>query len=170
MSTVLLITSYVGQTNRSIKMSSDSSPNRQTTAVAGGSSAKPTPANNVGGGEGWGDRLWLGGKEEGLGHAAVRVLVLPVHRHSIRQFGLILISQATNPRSTMGDFLALQDQKTRGQNKFIQRENLVDSNVKPINAEGEPTCATEDHSFMTRKAGDPDTYPGWGTFKNFFGM
>lgn len=70
----------------------------------------------------------------------------------------------------MGDFGALQDQKTRGQNKFIQRENLAGANVNPMNAQGEPTCATEDHSFMTHKAGDPDTYPGWGTFKNFFGM
>lgn len=51
-------------------MSDDSSFNRQTTADAEGS-AQPTPANNVGGGEGWGDRLWLGGKEEGLGHKVV---------------------------------------------------------------------------------------------------
>ncbi|KAJ5383634.1 hypothetical protein N7517_001545 [Penicillium concentricum] len=110
------------------------------------SSAQPTPANDVGGGSGWGDRLWLGGKNEGPGHA-----------------------EATNPRSTMGDFLALHEQKTRGENKFLQRENLVDTNVKPMNAEGEPTCAIEDHSFMNHKAGDPDTYPGWGTFKKFFG-
>lgn len=70
----------------------------------------------------------------------------------------------------MGDFLSLQEQKTSGQNKFIQRENLADTNVKPMNAAGEPTCATEDHSFMTHKAGDPDTYPGWSTFKNIFGL
>ncbi|KAJ5237536.1 hypothetical protein N7489_007627 [Penicillium chrysogenum] len=129
-------------------MGADSTFNRQTTAVPeGGASAQPTPANNVGGGEGWGDRLWLGGKHGGSGHA-----------------------EATNPRSTMGDFLALDDQKTRGQSKFVQRQNLVDNNVAPMNAQGEPTCATEDHSFMRRKAGDPDTYPGWGAFKSFFGM
>ncbi|KAJ5835837.1 hypothetical protein N7447_001863 [Penicillium robsamsonii] len=127
-------------------MGSDTSFNRQTTAVAGGSSAEPTPANNVGGGSGWGDRLWLGGENEGSGHA-----------------------DATNPRSTMGDFHALHEQKTRGQNKFLQRESLIDSDVKPMNAEGEPTCASEDHSFMNHKAGDPDTYPGWSTFKSFFG-
>ncbi|KAJ6128724.1 hypothetical protein N7471_009941 [Penicillium samsonianum] len=127
-------------------MSSDSSTNPQTTAVAGGTSTEPTPANDVGGGEGWGDRLWLGGKNEGLGHAG-----------------------ATNPRSTMGDFLALNDQKTRAQNKYLERESLLHAEVKPMNVEGEPTCATEDHSFMSRKAGDPDTYPGWSTLKNFFG-
>lgn len=66
-------------------MGEDSSFNRQTTAVAGGSSAQPTPANNVGGGEGWGDRLWLGGKEEGLGHKVVcgSVLAGQLHDHSL---------------------------------------------------------------------------------------
>ncbi|KAJ5796375.1 uncharacterized protein N7518_004915 [Penicillium psychrosexuale] len=127
-------------------MGSDSTPNRPTTAVAGGSSAEPTPANDVGGGKGWGDRLWLGGKNEGLGHA-----------------------DAINPKSTMGDFLSLSDQKTRAQNKFIERENMLESNALPMNAEGEPTCVTEDHSFMNHKAGAPDTYPGWSTVKNIFG-
>lgn len=59
-------------------MGADSTFNRQTTAVPeGGASAQPTPANNVGGGEGWGDRLWLGGKHGGSGHAEVGDLVLP---------------------------------------------------------------------------------------------
>lgn len=53
-------------------MSGDNSHNHQTTSVAGGTSATPTPANNVGGGTGWGDRLWMGGKEQGLGHVDVR--------------------------------------------------------------------------------------------------
>ncbi|OQE07940.1 hypothetical protein PENVUL_c011G09611 [Penicillium vulpinum] len=113
---------------------------------AGDSSDQPIPAHDVGSGTGWGNRLWQGGKNEGPGHA-----------------------DATNPRSTMGDFLSLNEQKTQGQNKYIQRENLVDSDVKPMNAEGEPTCAIEDHSFMRHKAGDPDTYPGWSTLRNFFG-
>lgn len=52
-------------------MGSDSSPNRQTTSVAGGTSATPTPANNVGGGSGWGDKLWMGGNEQGAGHIDV---------------------------------------------------------------------------------------------------
>lgn len=66
-------------------MDENNSFNRQTTAVAGGSSAQPTPANNVGGGEGWGDRLWLGGKEEGLGHKVVcsSVLTEQLHNHTL---------------------------------------------------------------------------------------
>lgn len=51
---------------------SNSGINRQTTAVAEDTSSQPIPDNSVGGGEGWGDRLWLGGKEEGLGHKVVR--------------------------------------------------------------------------------------------------
>lgn len=73
-----------GQTNRNIKMSSDSSTNPQTTAVAGGTSTEPTPANDVGGGEGWGDRLYLGGKNEGLGHAGVCNLVFLGQLQNIR--------------------------------------------------------------------------------------
>lgn len=82
---IMLITSYPGQTNHNIKMGRDPSFNRPTTAVAGGSSAQPTPANNVGGGEGWGDRLWLGGKEEGLGHAVVcgSVPTGQLHNHTL---------------------------------------------------------------------------------------
>lgn len=56
-------------------MGSDSSNNRQTTAVEGGTSATPTPANNVGGGQGWGDRLWNEGSNEGLGHTDVGRLI-----------------------------------------------------------------------------------------------
>ena len=39
----------------------DNSPNRPTTLVEGGASAYPTPANNVGGGRGWGDEGFLKG-------------------------------------------------------------------------------------------------------------
>ena len=77
------MTSYAGQNIHNIKMGSDSTPNRQTTAVAGGSSAEPTPANNVEGRQGWGDRLWMGGKNEGLGHADVRGSVSSGQLHSI---------------------------------------------------------------------------------------
>ena len=52
-------------------MGRDSSTNHQTSSVAGGSGATPTPANNVGGGSGWGDKVWMGGTEQGTGHADV---------------------------------------------------------------------------------------------------
>lgn len=52
--------------------------NHPVTAVSGGASAEPTPANNVGGGAGWGDKVFhKGGSDsepinEGQGHVAVR--------------------------------------------------------------------------------------------------
>lgn len=55
----------------------DSSPNHPTTATpVGGTSAIPTPANNVGGGTGWGDKGFTKGgidqPSEGEGHVSVR--------------------------------------------------------------------------------------------------
>lgn len=60
---------------------SNSSSNHPTSALSGGTSAKPTPANNVGGGAGIGDKGFLkggsdkggsdGAPHEGLGHVAV---------------------------------------------------------------------------------------------------
>lgn len=51
--------------------------NHPTTAVEGGASAEPTPANNVGGGAGWGDKAFRKGGSsyeapEGPGHVPVR--------------------------------------------------------------------------------------------------
>ncbi|KAL4781075.1 hypothetical protein BJX76DRAFT_336184 [Aspergillus varians] len=42
-----------------------SSGNQPTTATRGGASAYPTPANNTGGGSGWGDSGFLKGGTEG---------------------------------------------------------------------------------------------------------
>lgn len=69
----------------------------------------------------------------------------------------------------MGEFLGLSDQKSRAESKFLQRAGLADPDLRATNDKGEPTCASEDHSFMTHKAGDPDTYPGWSTIKKFVG-
>jgi hypothetical protein len=66
----------------------------------------------------------------------------------------------------MGDFLGLQDQKSRAENKYLQRVDLAEGNASPMNSQGEPTCATEDHSFMGEKAGGSDTLPGWHAIKN----
>lgn len=74
--------------------------------------------------------------------------------------------QASNPRSQMGNFLGLQDQKTRAENKFLERADLAAANVKPTGEQGEPTCAGEDHSFMGHKPGGSHTLPGWGKAKN----
>ncbi|KAJ5613023.1 hypothetical protein N7510_006217 [Penicillium lagena] len=130
---------------------SSSSANHPTTATSGGTSAKPTPANNVGGGSGWGDKGFSkGGSDavprEGLGHVA-----------------------AENPRSSFGNFLGLQEQKTRAENKFMDRADLAAADAPPTTESGEPTCAGEDHTFMQRKPGCSNTLPGWETAKHVFG-
>ncbi|KAJ5776286.1 uncharacterized protein N7511_001297 [Penicillium nucicola] len=121
----------------------NSSSNQPTSSVAGGTSATPTPANNVGGGSGWGDKLWLSGQNQGQGHA-----------------------DATDARSTMGSFLGLNDQKSRAESKYLQRAGLAGDSSRPVNDQGEPTCASEDHSFMGRKPGNEGSLPGMETIRN----
>ncbi|KZN87851.1 hypothetical protein EN45_064120 [Penicillium chrysogenum] len=75
----------------------NSSSNHPATATSGGTRAKPTPANNAGGGSGWGyPGFAKGGTTEtadtGLGHVAPH-----------------------NPASTTGSFLGLEDQKGRAE-------------------------------------------------------
>ncbi|OQD73901.1 hypothetical protein PENDEC_c013G03340 [Penicillium decumbens] len=128
-------------------MPDDAQKNHPTTSVHGGSSAVPTPANAAG----WGDRTFRrGGSEkepinEGEGHVP-----------------------ANKPRDTIGKFLGLRDQKERAETKFSQMAALADD-MEPVREDGEPTCASEDHSFMGRKPGGSDTWPGWEQAKNVFG-
>ena len=77
--------------------------------------------------------------------------------------------QARNPRSTIGNFLGLQDQKTRAENKYLERADYATADLKATSESGEPTCASEDHSFMGNKPGGSQTLPGWGTAKNVLG-
>ncbi|KAJ5594973.1 uncharacterized protein N7459_001181 [Penicillium hispanicum] len=135
-------------------MPQSSSHNNLTTSVAGGTSAEPTPANNVGGGAGWGDDRFLqkGGTD---GH----------HEH-VQGRGHV---DARNPRATMGSMLGLHDQKARAENKYMERADLAQANTKPMSEHGQPTCASEDHTFMCHRAGGSHTMPGWGTVKNIFG-
>ncbi|KAJ5283492.1 FAD dependent oxidoreductase [Penicillium chrysogenum] len=127
----------------------NSSTNHPTTAISGGASAKPTPANNAGGGSGWGDPGFVKGgttkaSDTGLGHVA-----------------------AHNPASTTGKFLGLEDQTGRAERKYLEHVDLAANDAEPTaTSGGEPTCATEDHSFMERKPGGPDTLPGWKAAKN----
>lgn len=51
----------------------------------------------------------------------------------------------------------------------MERVDLVEADVKATNAQGEPTCNSEDHSFMGRKPGASETLPGWETVKNTIG-
>lgn len=74
---------------------------------------------------------------------------------------------AQNPASITGNFLGLEDQKGRAEHKYLERGNLTANNAEPTTTSGgEPTCATEDHSFMERKPGVPDTLPGWKAAKD----
>ena len=70
----------------------------------------------------------------------------------------------------MGGFLGLNDQKSRAQNKYLQRADLAGASSSSTNNRGEPTCATEDHSFMGRQPGEADTLPGWHTIRDTTGL
>lgn len=69
----------------------------------------------------------------------------------------------------MGEFLGLQDQKSRAENKYLQRADLAGDNPCSMTGAGEPTCVNEDHTFMDQKPGGSDTLPGWNTLKEFAG-
>ncbi|KAJ5759457.1 hypothetical protein N7520_006613 [Penicillium odoratum] len=127
-------------------------PDSHTSSVQGGTGATPTPANNVGGGADWGDQGLQGDSHDpneprqGFGHVAPH-----------------------NPRETMGETLGLKEQKGHAKDNFLQRADEARGIEKPTSLHGEPTCATEDHSFMAHKPGHSDTLPGWDTMKNVLG-
>ncbi|KAB8235047.1 hypothetical protein ETB97_010720 [Aspergillus alliaceus] len=116
------------------------------TGTRGGASAEPTPANNVGGGRGWGDTgFFKGGTDEGPGHISGKI---------------------KTSYSSANEFSSLRDQKNMAEQNFMGRTHREAG-------ENEGTCATEDHSFMERKPGTQDTLPGWekakDTMSNIFG-
>ena len=69
----------------------------------------------------------------------------------------------------MGSVLGLQDQKLRAENKYMERADLADANARPMSEHGQPTCASEDHSFMCHKPGGSGTMPGWDMARNIIG-
>ncbi|EEA28180.1 hypothetical protein TMatcc_003509 [Talaromyces marneffei ATCC 18224] len=117
------------------------------TNVQGGSSAIPTPANNVSTGSKAGTQhpnqsgnsnSEVGSSDssyQGPGHTAI-----------------------PNPAASIGRFLALSDQKgasaAHTKQRIAESSGLVDENLKKSGVE--ETCETEDHSFMQRKPGGPD--------------
>ncbi|EAW06643.1 uncharacterized protein ACLA_083380 [Aspergillus clavatus NRRL 1] len=117
----------------------DNPPNHRTSSTSGGASAVPTPANNSGGGRGWGDKGFFKGGSEGPGHVAV--------------------SDMDKPKSTMGDFLGLSSQKGAASDHFHTR-------VEGASEMGDRgSCQTEDHSFMEHRPACPKTLPGWSKTK-----
>ncbi|GFF23866.1 hypothetical protein IFM58399_00449 [Aspergillus lentulus] len=122
----------------------DNAVNHERTSTQGGASSKPTPANNAGGGKGWGDKGFFKGGTgtEGPGHEA-----------------------ATNPKSSMGQFLGLSSQKGAASSNFEQRAQ----GASEMTAKG-TSCDTEDHSFMEHRPGCPETLPGWSKTKGVMDM
>lgn len=82
---------------------------------------------------------------------------------------IIFPLKAPTGKSTMGEFLGLQDQKSRAENKYFQRAEMAEGNLSSMNAAGDPTCASEDHSFMGHKPGGSATLPGWNKMKDLAG-
>ncbi|OJJ30308.1 hypothetical protein ASPWEDRAFT_176973 [Aspergillus wentii DTO 134E9] len=122
------------------------SPNHQPSATMGGASAFPTPANNVGGGKGWGDKGFRKGGMDGPGH---------VHSQSALDF--------------CGNFLGLEQQKSFGESNHSKRAESAGYGTQKTKS-GYPTCENEDHSFMNHRPGCPGTLPGWSKTKNFLEM
>ena len=92
-------------------MPESSAHNKTTTSVAGGASAESTPANNVGGGSGWGDVGFpKGGTDgeyreyrEGRGHVDVRIAVMLDAQMRIKMVTDACFSDVTGEESTSYD-------------------------------------------------------------------
>ncbi|CBF73662.1 hypothetical protein AN7990.2 [Aspergillus nidulans FGSC A4] len=120
-----------------------SSDNQPTTSTRGGASAHPTPANNSGGGAGWGDSGLLKGGLEGVSN---RLSSTSGESHS----GKI--------SSLNGELSSLKEQKMAGEQRY--RQDIEES--------GGTVPKSSDHSdasFMTGKPGGAGTLPGWETAK-----
>ncbi|KAL4985152.1 hypothetical protein BDW68DRAFT_180000 [Aspergillus falconensis] len=113
--------------------------NQPTTSTLGGASAYPTPANNAGGGAGWGDSGFFKGvsKESGSGESSTSKL-----------------------SSISGEMSGLRDQKAAGEEQY--KSDVAEAGAIPTEAEGNP-------SFMKHKPGGSDTLPGWNKAKDALG-
>ncbi|KAF3010199.1 hypothetical protein E8E15_000073 [Penicillium rubens] len=121
----------------------NSSANHPTTATSGGASAKPTPANNTGGGSGWGDPGFVkGGMTETADTESGHVT-------------------PQNPTSTTGNFLGLGDQKGRAEHKYLERVNLAANDAEPTTTSGgEPTLQLKIIVLWSESLGVRTPYPG----------
>ncbi|EHA19784.1 hypothetical protein AnigIFM60653_007584 [Aspergillus niger] len=120
------------------------SQNRLPGSTRGGASAQPTPANNSGGGSGWGDEGYPKGGGLGTANQTSSDEVSPD----------ILTTPALQ---------GISQQKQAAEQKFMSRWDEGHD-------EREGTCATEDHSFMGTKPGGSDALPGWNVLKDKLGL
>ncbi|KAL4935876.1 hypothetical protein BDV06DRAFT_206046 [Aspergillus oleicola] len=117
--------------------------NQPTTSTRGGASAYPTPANNTGGGAGWGDSGILKGGLEGASN------------------GLSSSSGESHPAklsSMSGELSSLSKQKHAGEESY-QRD------VEEVGGVSGSTPGDRDADFMKSKPGGSDTLPGWEGMK-----
>ncbi|KAL4758745.1 uncharacterized protein BDW70DRAFT_90410 [Aspergillus foveolatus] len=123
-----------------------SSDNQPTTSTRGGASAHPTPANNSGGGAGWGDSGLLKGGLEGVSN---RLSSTSGESHSGKLSNL------------NGELSSLKEQKMAGEQRYRQ----------DVEEAGGMVPKSSDHSgasFMNGKPGGAGTLPGWETAKGAF--
>ncbi|KAL4915651.1 hypothetical protein BDW62DRAFT_203411 [Aspergillus aurantiobrunneus] len=118
--------------------------NQPTTSTRGGASAFPTPANNTGGGSGWGDSGLLKG---GL------------DRDSTHLSSSSGESNSAKLSSISGEMSSLTEQKAAGEQSYQQ--NLADAGAVP-------SSGNAGVGFMGHKPGGSDTLPGWEKAKGAF--
>ncbi|KAL2793224.1 hypothetical protein BJX66DRAFT_231142 [Aspergillus keveii] len=119
--------------------------NQPTTSTRGGASAYPTPANNSGGGAGWGDSGIIKGGLEGI---------------SNRLSSGSGESATSKLSSISGEMSGISKQKAAGEQRYKSAE--AEAGAIPAEVEGDP-------SFMKRKPGGSDTLPGWNQAKGALG-
>ncbi|KAL2811592.1 hypothetical protein BJX63DRAFT_398825 [Aspergillus granulosus] len=113
--------------------------NQPTTSTRGGASAYPTPANNAGGGAGWGDSGFLKGGLEGI---------------SNRLTSSSGKSQTSELSSISGGLSSITEQKASGEQRY--KNDVAEAGAIP---------SESDPSFMKHKPGGSDTLPGWNKAK-----
>ncbi|KAL4955415.1 hypothetical protein BDW69DRAFT_160811 [Aspergillus filifer] len=113
--------------------------NQPTTSTRGGASVYPTPANNAGGGAGWGDSGIIKGGLEGV---------------SNRLSSSSGESPTAKLSSMSGELSSLSEQKQAGERRYQQDVDEGGGVLRPAPGDG-------DADFMKAKPGGPDTLPGW---------
>ncbi|KAI9370610.1 hypothetical protein BJX61DRAFT_514855 [Aspergillus egyptiacus] len=118
--------------------------NQPTTSTRGGASAQPTPANNSGGGAGWGDSGFIKGGIQGISS------------------NLPGSSDSGSKLATLnGEFPSMKEQKGAAEEKYLSRF---------AEAGGPLPSTAEDASFMNHKPGGGDTLPGWNKLRGMMGQ
>ncbi|KAL4805102.1 hypothetical protein BDV18DRAFT_141946 [Aspergillus unguis] len=117
--------------------------NQPTTSTRGGASAQPTPANNSGGGAGWGDSGFIKG---GMDRVSNKLSSSPGDSNSAK------VSSAS------GELSSITEQKRAGEKSYRKE---VEEAGGPVPSQHEASG----QGFMSTKPGGSDTLPGWDKAK-----